>query len=330
MRLGVITILFLLSMAAEPCHAQRVMTAEEAARSTGGRMHIYEGIYRDGHPDMISMNVTGAVSVDESRFVVKYDADIRLDTLSTERLKDQVLTLIGHKYYHSFGLWFWRESLSSAVYYGKDKSEKAYFETLLKDFGDKPRTYSRMIGWFVYRDIDTKSILNRHGLPLRRNTIEYSEAQAEMTWTVSEETKEILGYECQKAETDFRGRHWVVWFTPEVAVDCGFWKFSGLPGLIMEAESADDFYRYTAVSIENKVMGIQMYPKSSTQRLSREKFRKTESAIYANPITGSVFYQENGQDYIMGTHGNSEFDESSYMIFTPNNYLGLYFPMELE
>lgn len=322
-------LLFLLCVAIQPCHAQRVMTAEEYV-SNFPNAHIYEGIYREGYPMMLSMNVCGPVKVDDSRIAVRYDADILMDSLSTNRIKDQVLTLIGPKYYHSFGLWFWRESISSAVYYCKDKIEKSYFESLLTEFGYRPKDCSEMVGWFVYRDLNARTVLNKHGLPLRNDTIEYSEPQPKMFWNISEVTKEILGYECQMAETDFRGRHWTVWFTPEIAVDCGFWKFSGLPGLILEAYSADDFYRYNAVSIENKVMKIMTYPKSKTKKLTREQFRKTESAVYANPIIGSVMFQKNGQDYMVGTHVSRDQKDTDQMVFTPNNYLGLYFPMELE
>ena len=166
---------------------------------------------------------------------------------------------------------------------------------------------------------------------MRRNSIEYTEPLPKMSWEIHEETKSILGYDCQKAETDFRGRHWTVWFAPEVPIDGGLWKFSGLPGLIMEASSADGFYIFTIVSIENKAMKIQSYPKVETQRLTRERFRALEKAVYASPISGGIFDQEKGQDYMIGSHITAgEPKDTDTKIFTPNTYLGLYFPMELE
>ena len=314
-------------MAASLCHAQRVRTAEEVVRDSGGRFSFYEGIYREGVPLLFTWRFFNPVTVDESRVVVKYDADIKLDSLSDKRVKDQVLTLIGPKMILSLGLGFWRESVSSTAYYSK-KEEKGYFDSLLSEIGPELRGYSRKINWFVYRDQKSRTILNKHALPLRRNSIEYSEPLPRMSWTVSEETKEILGYSCQKAETNFRGRHWTVWFAPEIPVDCALWKFSGLPGLILEASSADDFYVFTAVSIENKAMKIQTYPKVETTKLSREKFRAMESAIYANPISGGIFDQEKGQDYII--YLSAEPNERNAKVFTPNTYLGLYVPMELE
>lgn len=313
-----------------PCHAQRVMTAEEYVNSSGGRISFYEGIYRETRPQLLSWRLNSPVTIDESRIVVKYDADVRLDSLSTNRVKDQVLTLIGPHVFLSHGLWNWRESVSLTAYYSK-KDEKRFFDDLLAQIGEKPRGYTEMINWFVYRDLKERKVLNKHALPMRKNSIEYTEPLPGMSWTISEETKDILGYVCQKAETDFRGRHWTVWFAPEVPVDCGLWKFSGLPGLIMEAASADDFYVFTAVSIENKVMKIQTYPKVETTKTTREKFRAMEKAVYANPISGSVFDQEKGQDYIIGSHITAGAPkDTDTKVFTPNTYLGLYFPMELE
>ena len=326
---GILTISLLLTMI-NICHAQRVMSAEEVVRLSGGRMSFFEGIYRETRPQFASWRLFNPVTLDESRIVVKYDVDIKLDSLSDQRVKDQVLTLIGPKMILSFGLWNWRESVTSTAYYSK-KDEKPYFDSLASEFGERPRGYAEMINWFIYRNLKQRSVLNKHALPMRRNAIEYTEPGPKMFWTIEEETKSILGYECQKAETDFRGRHWTVWFAPEVPIDGGLWKFSGLPGLIMDASSADGFYIFTIVSIENKAMKIQSYPKVETQRLTRERFRALEKAVYASPISGGIFDQEKGQDYMIGTHITAgEPKDTDTKIFTPNTYLGLYFPMELE
>lgn len=72
-----------------------------------------------------------------------------------------------------------------------------------------------------------------------------------LDWEVSEETKTIANYNCIKATTNFRGRTWIVWFTPEIAAPFGPWKLYGLPGLILEAEDSTQMYTFTLASITN-------------------------------------------------------------------------------
>ena len=70
-------------------------------------------------------------------------------------------------------------------------------------------------------------------------------------WKVSDSTKNILGYECFMAEADYHGRHWTVWFTPEIPIQDGPWKLQGLPGLILEATEPSGQHSFTAIGIEN-------------------------------------------------------------------------------
>jgi GLPGLI family protein len=55
-----------------------------------------------------------------------------------------------------------------------------------------------------------------------------------IVWKVSSEKKQFRSYSVQKATTDFAGRTWVAWFTTEVPIQDGPYKFAGLPGLIVE------------------------------------------------------------------------------------------------
>ena len=89
------------------CHAQRVMSAEDVIRFSGGRISFFEGIYRETRPQFVSWRLFNPVTLDESRIIVKYDVDIKLDSISEQRVKDQVLTLIGPKMILSYGLWNW-------------------------------------------------------------------------------------------------------------------------------------------------------------------------------------------------------------------------------
>lgn len=49
----------------------------------------------------------------------------------------------------------------------------------------------------------------------------------------------IVGYKCKEAQTYFRGRHYRAWYTLEIPINDGPYKFKGLPGLIIKLEDKD-------------------------------------------------------------------------------------------
>lgn len=55
-----------------------------------------------------------------------------------------------------------------------------------------------------------------------------------MKWKILPETQKIGEFETQKAELDFAGRHWTAWFTTDIPIQDGPYKFHGLPGLIVK------------------------------------------------------------------------------------------------
>lgn len=69
-------------------------------------------------------------------------------------------------------------------------------------------------------------------------------------WSLCKETKTILGYQCFKAICSFRGREYEAYFTRELPFKAAPWKFHGLPGVILEVYSIDDFYKWSVQSLE--------------------------------------------------------------------------------
>lgn len=104
----------------------------------------------------------------------------------------------------------------------------------------------------------------------------YREAIEIPTWEIEDETKNILGYECNKAVTTFRGRKWMAWFTPEIPVQEGPWKLFGLPGLILEAYDAERDYVFEGCGLMQNGLGevgICMNRKSDDYfDVTRDKF----------------------------------------------------------
>lgn len=72
----------------------------------------------------------------------------------------------------------------------------------------------------------------------------------EQNWEKTSETKIILGYECNSAITFFRGRKYKAFYAKKISSTFGPWKFNGLEGLILEIQSEDNQYNFTATKID--------------------------------------------------------------------------------
>ena len=113
----------------------------------------------------------------------------------------------------------------------------------------------------------------------------YEETPEEWHWEIGDATKNILGYECVEATTNFHGRKWTVWFTPEIPVHNGPWKFDGLPGLILEAIADGNQYHFVATGVQqtDKNIGI-VYLADEYEKSSRKDFLKAKRSFIDNPL----------------------------------------------
>lgn len=69
-------------------------------------------------------------------------------------------------------------------------------------------------------------------------------------WQLKPATKEIGGFICNEASIHFRGRDYTAWYTTQIPVPFGPWKFKGLPGLILEVYEKDYKLHITTTKIK--------------------------------------------------------------------------------
>lgn len=74
----------------------------------------------------------------------------------------------------------------------------------------------------------------------------------QIKWNILNETKQISGYICKVATTKFRGRNYYAYFTEQIPISYGPWKFNGLPGLIISISDDDNIYRWDLKSVKKK------------------------------------------------------------------------------
>lgn len=61
----------------------------------------------------------------------------------------------------------------------------------------------------------------------------------------------ISGYKCLKASTELWGRKFIAWFTLEIPISYGPYKFCGLPGLIIQISDAEKQHNFTINTVKN-------------------------------------------------------------------------------
>ncbi|WP_372643809.1 GLPGLI family protein [Ancylomarina sp.] len=107
----------------------------------------------------------------------------------------------------------------------------------------------------------------------------YNEPLSIFKWEILSDTANVSGYTCQKATTSYRGRNYEAWFTTEIPISDGPYKFNGLPGLIVKIADTKKHYVFELISATKPPMGtliyIPTYPKTICS--SREGFRKAKN-----------------------------------------------------
>ena len=112
----------------------------------------------------------------------------------------------------------------------------------------------------------------------------YTELLEKPQWKIERETKEILGYKCQKATTSFRGRTWTAWYAPDIPVQDGPWKLWGLPGLILEAKDGNSLYNFVAIGLERKDTEPISVRKKQYINCTRDEYMKQKEIYGRNPM----------------------------------------------
>lgn len=94
-------------------------------------------------------------------------------------------------------------------------------------------------------------------------------------WHITQDTASISGYHCQKATTHFAGRSYIAWFTTEIPISDGPYKFNGLPGLIVKIGDTRQQYVFKMIRLEQIKTQIPIvFPERNYIKTTQMKFDK--------------------------------------------------------
>ena len=171
-----------------------------------------------------------------------------------------------------------------------DAAAAAYVQNRDRSAMDGVVYHSRL---YVTKDFD-KSVSTTYDQAVMSECGYYDEPFSDIDWLIVEDSiKTILDYQCIMATTDYHGRKWTVWFTPEIPMQDGPWKFCGLPGLIMEASEPSGQHSFTATGIEISTQPIFPIFNTEYEKMDRKEmlralrhYRENGNAMF-KAATGS-------------------------------------------
>ncbi|MBS1759611.1 MAG: GLPGLI family protein [Bacteroidetes bacterium] len=114
----------------------------------------------------------------------------------------------------------------------------------------------------------------------------YTEKEEPLIWQISSDTANFLGYLCQKATTRFHGRNFIAYFSTEIPINEGPYKFKGLPGLILKLSDEKNYFEFACSSIEILHTATKIERPSQLNRIktTKQEFSQVQKIMFENPF----------------------------------------------
>ncbi len=199
-----------------------------------------------------------AVVIEPAVLECHYLLTMLKDTVSGEKYKhtDRVVLRIGENSSQCFSYYKqWDDSLMFTP-----EGRKVRSTLFLGGLTNKDPHYpgTKIMTEYLYKNYPEGRITTR--IPIRRkNNYLFEEEYGPQQWNIQDSTKTVMGYECRLATCHFRGRDYQAWFTRELPIPEGPWKFNGLPGLILEVYDTGKHYHFQGIEIRKEEPGAVTY-----------------------------------------------------------------------
>ena len=217
----------------------------------------------------ISNNASAKDKNEVANYRCTYRFNMVIDTIDIKYAREEMYVLqIGDKF--TKGFTYHRYYLDS-ISHDKTNS-KAYSQLLISSFKNDNVAFA-YIGHFpsyLYKDYKKGEIRVTDNISTQY--FWYEDDLKPQDWEILDDTTTILGYPCQKARCSYRGRNFEAWFTSEIPLSEGPWKFSGLPGLITKLHDTENHYSFEIVGFQKVNEEIEIEISKKHTKIERKKF----------------------------------------------------------
>ena len=173
-----------------------------------------------------------------------YDYQFQIDSTDLETRKSELMVLDidkkGSKYY-------------SEYVFQNDSIMDVHFKKNMATHSDEVIPSSGKEGLIVYKITKSYPDFKMNHIITLDMILYNASQQVKLNWKILPEKEKIGNWNAQKAETDFASRHWIAWFSADIPVQDGPYKFHGLPGLIVKIEDKSGFHKMELMGNKNNV-----------------------------------------------------------------------------
>ena len=238
-----------------------------------------------------------------------YDLIWQFDTINKNDVRNDLIILqVGPNVSKSYSYYTFQADSLMSTYEGEEVRRAFIRRAIQESFasGNRPKmAYYRRMSTKVYKNYPQGKMTITDNI--NEDYYKYYDELHAQSWQIIDSTKIVLDHPCQMAVSDFRGRRWIAWFAHNIPISDGPWKFSGLPGLIMEVYDTEKHYHFTLVGIQQVVNDPIVF---SPVVLSFETFGEYEKTSRIEFLKGLNWYRNNRAVVLNTQLGIKLFDET--------------------
>lgn len=213
---------------------------------------------------LMSQDVSKYETIDHSYLNLIYHVKTKASANDTEmQFEDDMVLLIGKKY---------------TSFYSKNLHElDVKRDSIIKLYGGATSEQGWQ-GYAIRTDLKKKELTVDNRVPLQKK---YADIRSlhHKKWSIENSVDSVFGYKCQKAITEYGGRKYIVWFTRDIPISTGPWKFAGLPGIILKATDTEHNFSFECIGLTQQTLPIVNYT-WRYKNMSKTEWVKFERNMY--------------------------------------------------
>ncbi len=234
-----------------------------------------------------------------------YDYQFQADSTDLETKISELMVLDigkkGSKYY-------------SEYVFQNDSVMNVQFKKNMSTHSDDPIPMSGKQGVVAYKVLKSYPNFKINHIVSLDMTLYNANQQIKLDWKIFPHKEKIGEWNVQKAETNFAGRKWIAWFSTEIPIQDGPYKFYGLPGLIVKVEDQSGFHKMELKGIKKNVLerDVLAFEFEKPIGLDYKKYQTVYKNYRRDPMANLKKMAQDGQFYVTDDAGN-RLDNADYL-----------------